>query len=217
MLIHRVRRCIELGLADIPEDSSDEEEVPEYFDETIQTSIGWVDFENDPSPPALSLDNIHHFFVTKCLKRDEVTACKLFEKGYRIYHSKKVNSVSSHHVSDHSPYTIVRAAVMASQRDKAYCTCVAIKKNSGNVLHGHCTCTAGKSKTCNHVAALLFYIDNFNRTPLKQTPSCISKPCEWKKPAKLRPKHRLKNPDSDIYLQHVQSLNPLTISTDMSQ
>lgn len=175
---HDWKRCIELGLRDDPDESSDEEEqVPEGFTETVKSLTGWVDLEDNDTPPLLSLDNIHHYFVTKRLRRDEVTASKPFEKGYRIYHAKKVNSVSTHCVNEQSQYTIVRAAVSASQRDQVYKTCVAIHKNQGHVLYGYCTCIAGKCSTCNHVAALLFYSDNYNReraTTTQQQPSCTS-------------------------------------------
>jgi hypothetical protein len=185
--LNRVKRCIELGLRDDPDESSDEEEqVPEGFTETVKSLTGWVDLEDNDTPPLLSLDNIHHYFVTKRLRRDEVTASKPFEKGYRIYHAKKVNSVSTHCVNEQSQYTIVRAAVSASQRDQVYKTCVAIHKNQGHVLYGYCTCIAGKCSTCNHVAALLFYSDNYNReraTTTQQQPSCTSLPCKWKNPS----------------------------------
>ena len=64
------------------EDNSDEEEqVPEHFAETLHSHTGWVDLENDPIPLPLSLDNIHNFFVTKRLRRDEVMTSKPFEKA----------------------------------------------------------------------------------------------------------------------------------------
>ena len=48
--------------------------------------------------------------------------------------------------------------------------------------YGYCTCIAGKSSTCN-VAALLFFIDDYNRKlTTQQQPSSTSLPCQWKKP-----------------------------------
>ena len=182
----RVKRCIEAGLADINEDcSSDEEQpAPEDFIPTLESRTGWKDFEEVNTTLPLSLENIHDYFVTTRLKRDDVTASKPFEKGY-LFHARKVKSVAVHHVSTDSFYSVVRACVMASQRhDRMYETSVAIHKNLGKVMYGYCTCVAGKCSACNHVAALLFYIDGYNRTPGTQhTHSCTSLPCQWKRPS----------------------------------
>ena len=63
-------------------------------------------------------------------------ASKPFEKDYRIYHAKEVHSVEMHHVNTTSHYTIIRAAVTASQRDQIYSTCFAIHSTLGDVLYG---------------------------------------------------------------------------------
>ena len=184
IIIHRVKRIIEHGLGDEPEDSFTEElQEPSNFKETLQSLSGWAGLEST-QPPPLSLQDIHHFFVTKHLKRDEVTASKPFEKGYRIYHAKKVTNVTMHPVNDDSTYSIVRALVKASQRDQFYTSSVAIRKCDGEIIYGYCTCIAGKCSSCNHVAALLFYVDEHNRTATTQRPSCTSLPCQWKKPSK---------------------------------
>ena len=88
-----MKRCIELGIADVDEEASDEEEeqIPEGFSQKLDSESGWVDLEGIAAAPPVSLDNIHHYFVTKRLKRDDVTASKPFEKGYRIYRAQKFN------------------------------------------------------------------------------------------------------------------------------
>ena len=96
---------------------------------------------------------IPDYFVTTRLKRDDVTASKPFEKGYRIFHARKVKSVAVHRISTDSFYSVVRAC--ASQRhDRMYETSVALHKNLGKVLYCYCTCVAGKCSACNHVAVL---------------------------------------------------------------
>ena len=175
-------------MADIDEadcSSDEEQQAPEDFTQTLECTTGWKDWEEVNTTLPLSLENIHDYFVTTRLKRDDVTASKPFEKGYRIFHARKVKSVAVHHVSTDSFYSVVRAIVMASQRhDQMYKTSVAIHKNLGKVLYGYCTCVAGKCSACNHVAALLFYIDNYNRTCItKHTHSCTSLPCQWNRPS----------------------------------
>ena len=175
-----MKRCIELGIADVDQEAGDEEEeqIPEGFSQKLDSESGWVDLEGIAAAPPVSLDNIHHYFVTKRLKRDDVTASKPFEKGYRIYHAQKVRNVAVHR-ADTDCYDIVRATVMPSQRqDREYRTSVAVHRSLGEVTYGYCTCVAGKCSTCNHVAALLFHLDNYNRS----RPSCTSLPCQWKKP-----------------------------------
>ena len=153
------------------ESDNEEESIPSLFFETIESSSGWIDIEASTVPP-VSLNNIHQYFVTKCLKRDDVTACKPFEKGYRIFHAGFVQTVSIHSVDAESAYCIIRAAVMPSQRQNpAYKTAVAIVKTAGEVKYGHCMCIAGKCSSCNHVAALLFFMDHLSRTPSNNSSS----------------------------------------------
>ena len=46
------------GLA--PDDSDNEkEEVPEHFTEILQSGTNWIDLNDDPEPPPLSLQHIH--------------------------------------------------------------------------------------------------------------------------------------------------------------
>ncbi len=51
-------------------------------------------------------------------------------------------------------------------------------KKTGKIMTAHCTCMAGISQTCNHVAAALFHIEAAVRIGLS-SPSCTSKACEW--------------------------------------
>ena len=97
---------------------------------------------------------------------------------------------------------IVRAAVSASQRDNTYQTSVAVHMR-GEVLYGYCTCIAGRCSTCNHVAALLFHIDEHNRTThkQKQPTTCTSLPCQWKKPTKKAPRAQ---PVTELHIEKPQ-------------
>ena len=114
-------------------------------------------------PPPLTLKHIHGFFIAGRLRKERVTATKPFERGYRFFDSKKVQGMSINMVVCGSS-RIVRAAVMPSQKcGEAYTTAITVNKTNGQVLYGTCTCIAGKS-ACNHTAALMFAIDDANRT-----------------------------------------------------
>jgi len=176
------------------DDLIDEEEVeegpPEEVMAILQSKSGWKDL--DPAQtriPPLSIKHIHQYFIQHRIRKEHVTATKPFEKGYRIFAAKKVKSLSTHSVKPNSVYCIIRAAVLPSQRkDRIYETSVALYTTTASVYCAHCTCVAGKSGTCNHVAALMFAIDDYNREVSTQgnkgTPSCTSIPAAWGVPSK---------------------------------
>ena len=114
----RVQRVMESGLSS-GEDSDEEESPPAGFGESIADSSGWEDIENAQVPP-VALKDIHSYFVQRRIKKEQVTATKPFEKGFRIDAAHKVRSVSVKAVQS-SNYTIVCAVVLPSQRnDRTY-------------------------------------------------------------------------------------------------
>ena len=162
-------------------DSDDNETVPDNFEATMTFSGGWMDADvADVHIPPLTLKHIHEFFIAGRLRKERVTATKPFERGYRFFDSKKVQGMSINMVSGSSVYCIVRAAVMPSQKcGEAYTTAIAVNKTNGQVLYG----------TCNHTAALMFAIDDANRTRESRgsgPPSCTSLPKKWGVPAKSK-------------------------------
>ena len=58
---------------------------------------GWID-ANVAELPQLTLKHIHQYFITGRLRKERVTATKPFERGYRLFDSKKVQCVSVHDV-----------------------------------------------------------------------------------------------------------------------
>ena len=183
---------MEAGISSGEESSDDEESPFDGFDTTIKGDSGWSDIEATSQVPPLSLKHIHEYFIKRRLRKEQVTATKPFEKGYRIFAARKVHSVAIHHVSQTSLYCIIRAAVIPTEkvRQKAYTTAVALNKQSATVLYGQCTCIAGKGASCNHIAALLFALDEYNREIASQgngkDPSCTSLPSAWSVPPKAK-------------------------------
>ena len=78
------------------EGSDAEEERPDALKAAIRDVAGWVDLENANNVPKLSIKNIHQYFIKRKVRKDQVTASKPFERGYRIYDAKKVRSISIH-------------------------------------------------------------------------------------------------------------------------
>ncbi len=179
---------------DVVESDDDEEQPPAGYEEVLQSTTGWLDI--DPAQlhvriPNLTVKHIHDYFIRRRIKKEHVTATKPFEKGYRIFDAKKVRSLSIHPVEDNSIYCVIRAAVLPTQRkDRTYETFVAIYNTTSSVYYASCTCVAGQSGSCNHVAALLFAIDDYNRQLSTHAnygaPSCTSQPAKWGVPPKKR-------------------------------
>ena len=162
------------------------DEPPPEFMSIIESEKGWQDLHVHVHTriPPLSIKHIHEYFIQHRVKKEHVTATKPFERGYRIFEAKNVKCISIHPVSPTSVYCIVRAAVLPTQRkDRIYKTAIALYYSTSSVYHAHCTCVAGKSGTCNHVAALMFALDDFNRDIAthgnRGEASCTSTPAKW--------------------------------------
>jgi len=187
----RVEGAIRCGLDSPVEESEEENEAaPDGYEATLSSESGWIDAECIDLPP-LTLKHIHQYFITGRLHKERVTASKPFERGYRLFSSRKVQCLSIHDVTSNSVYCIIRATVLPSQKSGAYKTAIALNKTNGHVIYGRCTCVAGNS-ACNHTAALMFAIDDMNRERAScgagssGAPSSTSLPRKWGVPAKSK-------------------------------
>lgn len=72
-----------------------QEERPGVLDDALKDATGWIDLESANNMPQLSIKNIHQYFIKRKVRKDQVTASKPFEQGYRIYDAKKVRSIST--------------------------------------------------------------------------------------------------------------------------
>ena len=148
----------------------------------------WID-ANVAELPLLTLKHIHQYFITGRLRKERVTATKPFERGYRLFDSKKVQWLSVHDVTSTSVYCIICATVLPSQKAGAYKTAIAVNKMNGQIIHGSCTCVAGSS-ACNHTAALMFAVDDIKRACATHGnsggPSSTLLPRKWGVPAKSK-------------------------------
>ena len=113
----RVKGAMEVGMSSC-ENSDVEEERPDILDDALKDVTGWVDLENANHliMPKLSIRHIHQYFIKKKVRKDQVTASKPFERGYRIYDAKKVQLISIYPTSDDNLFIIIRAAVLPSQK-----------------------------------------------------------------------------------------------------
>ena len=76
--------------------------------------------------------------------------------------------------------SVIKASVLPSQKtDRIYQTFIVVYKQTGDIYYGTCSCTAGEGGSCNHIVALCFAIDDYNRTLPTPPPSCTSLPSKW--------------------------------------
>ena len=197
---------MELGVSSC--DSSDaEEETPNILEKAMRDDAHWMDLNDVDKTyvPALSISNIHHYFIKRKVRKDQVTATKPFERGYRIYDAKKVQSIAIYSPTDDNLFRVIRADVHPSQKtDRVYRTFIVAYKTSGEIYHAICSCTAGEGGSCNHVAALSFAIDDYNRK--LPTPSCTSLPSKWNVPKNIKKPKDI--PVSNLHIKKPSYIKP---------
>ena len=120
-------------------------------------------------------------------------------KAYKLlkaYKSMDLSTMSGwlHAFSDFAPPIVyVRAFVHHSlTTDEPLEVYVAINSCSGDVYSAKCNCVSGLGQACNHVAALLFYLEHHSgKAELPVELSKTSKPMEWNRPSKkvVQPAH----------------------------
>ena len=109
------------------EESDIGEERPGILDDALKDATGWIDLERTNNIPQLSIKNIHQYFIKRKVCKDQVSASKPFEKGYRIYDAKKVQSISIYQSSTDNLFSVIKAAVLPSQKtDKVYETIIVV-------------------------------------------------------------------------------------------
>ena len=102
---------MEAGISSGDDTSEDEESHLDGFDTILKEDRGWSDIEATLQEPSLSIEHIHRYFIKRCLRKEQVTASKPFEKGYRIIAARKIHSMAIPNLSPSSLYCIIRAAV----------------------------------------------------------------------------------------------------------
>ena len=109
------------------EDSDIERKDQVYLMMLWKDATGWINLESTNNIPQLSIKNIHKYFIKRKVCKDQVSASKPFEQGYRIYDAKKVQSMSIYQTSNDNLFSVIKAAVLPSQRtDKVYETIIVV-------------------------------------------------------------------------------------------
>ena len=122
-----------------------------------------------------------YFLENKAYETEYIGQYKL-RKAYIFFKSGFVDKLLVKSVEEER--IIIRASVTPSQRlnDDKYQLRI-VFKSDGSVITGLCTCTAGQSKCCNHIAAVLYKLNNANEKGYTN-PACTDEICNWNSSSK---------------------------------
>ena len=99
-------------------------------------------------------------------------------KAYSYFKNGWLQPLQYHNLSG-STFCIIKGQYRPSQNvNQPFHSLWIIFQKSGKIRSCHCTCVAGKSQVCNHVAAALYRIEAAVRNGLTN-PACTSKPNTW--------------------------------------
>lgn len=101
-------------------------------------------------------------------------------KAYSYYKTGWLQTLKYHKISEHDKHCILKSECRKSEKisDPFHKLWIIIEKSTAKIRSAHCTCMAGMSQVCNHVAAALFRIEAAVRLGLTN-PACTSLPNEW--------------------------------------
>ena len=128
-------------------------------------------------------------------------------KGYKFFANKHVQAIEMHDLDGHPGFCYVRAKVLPSMRKtEPYKVWVCLRRNAAVAAAG-CVCTAGLAGSCNHVAGLLYALEDFVVEGLREEDprSPTSRLCRWNIPRsrKVRPL-----PIADVRLERARHGGP---------
>ena len=96
---------------------------------------------------------------------DPVTSFHRVEKGYRLFKSGHVQRIEFHPLPASSEFCFVRAKVLPSMVKNVYCVRIYLTSD-GHIHTAYCVFPAGLAGCCNHVAALIYALEEFVRLGL---------------------------------------------------
>ena len=101
-------------------------------------------------------------------------------KAYSYYITGWLQPLLFHNLTEDSKYALFKGDCRKSERinDVFHKLWLIIEKKTAKIRSAHCTCMAGMSQTCNHVAAAMFRIEAGVRYGLTN-PACTSLPSVW--------------------------------------
>ena len=101
-------------------------------------------------------------------------------KAYSYFTNGWLGQISYHDIHESCGYCLLKTDCRPSERlnDPPHKLWICAEKKTGKIQCAHCSCMAGMSQTCNHVAAALFRVEAAVRVGLTN-PACTAKANEW--------------------------------------
>ncbi|XP_070544928.1 uncharacterized protein [Ptychodera flava] len=153
---------------------------------TVPPDKGWV--KDLTKVPAIDFGSMWHFLVNQPHLQEKARGTdKQFGKGYRIYRAGHIQSVEYHPMSEESPFVYLKASILPSMKKANYKTYISIRKSNLMLQSAYCTCIAGLSGLCCHVAAFLYGLSESKQTHIShenEEITCTSLPQQWNIPSR---------------------------------
>ena len=192
-LVARVFAAVENGVEPVKSAVEIEKEIRTEYDSKLKVddiiipdpytlTEGWVDEKYGMKfwPMVLYPDIFNYlmFFPSELGSKD-LNDYKN-SKAYSYYKSGWLGQLWYHCIDGSGKFCVLKTDCRKSQsiRDTNHKLWIVIEKKSAHIRSCHCTCMAGMSETCNHVAAAMFRIEAAVRTGLTN-PACTSTENQW--------------------------------------
>ena len=143
---------------------------------------GWLSEEDGISfwPSILYPDIFNYLAFNPAELASEDLSDYKNSKAYSYFINGWLGLIFYHNINDSSPYCLLKTNCRPSERLQypPHKLWICLKKSDAKIQCAHCSCIAGMSQTCNHIAAALFRVEAAIRAGLNN-PACTAKACEW--------------------------------------
>lgn len=109
--------------------------------------------------------HLYHYLVNSKEKTFDEEGMKAYKslKAYKYFADGYIRNVWAGEPQEQDDAVVVRCHCFSSLKAKKVYVVHLVVKKSGDVLSAACTCVAGKGEACSHIAALMFYVEDFMR------------------------------------------------------
>ncbi|CAC5403327.1 unnamed protein product [Mytilus coruscus] len=177
--------------------------------------LGWKQFPNNPIPQNFNYGHIYHYLLESVVllnedgKKEDTDlshmTSKPLTKGEQYVKSGSVTNIMDT-VKRGTCYYFLKAKVDASMKKEQRTVHVTLSNVSGAVLDASCTCPASALGRCNHVAAVLLFINKHVKEHGYDPLACTAKPCEWNQGKRLEKSIKISDAIYSSYKQKAVKL-----------
>lgn len=182
----------------------------------IPPVLGWKPFPSRTVPSNFNYGHIYHYLLesVKLLGEDgsyEDTdlshmTSKPLTKGEQYVKSGNVHSLMDT-IKTGTGHYFLKGKVDASMRKEQRNVHVTISNLSGAILDASCTCPASSLGRCNHVAALLLFLDKHCKENGHEPVTCTGKQCKWNQGQKRKNPSKINDTNYSLYKEKAANLS----------